>query len=284
MSDPAVQRREDGSRRCAGQGTAWRSAIVGSLSLAGLALLAPRAAAGGWDFDIAPYMWLSEVHGSVSAKNRTADFNIDFNDIFDAIGNGDLIGADGHFEARHDKLALFYDVVGALARDQSGGPNFNAKVKTVLAIFEFGGAYRILGDAPAEQGTGLSSFWLEPLFGVRYYYDHNQFDVRVVQQTTDFDGTTQFADPFLGGRLGFQIWEHFWWTFRGDVAPFGTGSEPGSWQIENIFRHKLPWSYRSIDFDILTGYRLLHFDRKPGNNVEVDLTLRGPLIGFGARF
>jgi hypothetical protein len=27
---------------------------------------------------------------------------------------------------------------------------------------------------------------------------------------------------------------------------------------------------------------LLHFDRKPGNNVKVDLTFRGPLVGFGA--
>jgi hypothetical protein len=249
--------------------------------------LAPRAAsaaAGDWQFDIAPYVWLSEVHGSITAKNRTANIDLDFNEIFDAIGAGDLFAMDGHFEARHDKLALFYDVVGVLAKDQNGGPNFNAKVKTVAAIFEFGGAYRILGDAPAEQGTGLSSFWLEPLFGVRYYYDHNEFDVRVVQQTTNFDGTTQFADPFLGGRLGFQIWEHFWWTFRGDVAPFGTGSEPGSWQIENIFRHKLPWSYCSIDFDIFTGYRLLHFDRKPRGNVEADYTFRGPLVGFGARF
>ena len=68
------------------------------------------------------------------------------------------------------------------------------------------------------------------------------------------------------------------------MAPFGTGAEPGAWQIENIFRHKLPWSYRSIDFDILTGYRLLHFARKPGNNVEANYTFRGPLVGFGARF
>jgi hypothetical protein len=91
-----------------------------------------------------------------------------------------------------------FDQMGMLARDQNGGPNFNAKVETVCAISEFVGAYRILGDAPAEQGTGLSSFWLEPLFGVRYYYDHNKLDVRVVQQTTDFAGTRQWADPFLG--------------------------------------------------------------------------------------
>jgi hypothetical protein len=68
------------------------------------------------------------------------------------------------------------------------------------------------------------------------------------------------------------------------VAPFGTGSEPGSWEIESTFRHKLPWSYCGIDFDFLAGYRLLHFDRKPGNNEEIDLTFRGPVIGFGARF
>lgn len=285
MSDPTGRRREDGTRR--GTRTAWRFAMIGSLLLAGLALLAPRAAsaaAGGWDFDIAPYMWLSEVHGSVSAKNRTADIDIDFGEIFDAIGAGDLLAFAGHFEARHDKLALFYDADGILARDQNGGPNFNAKVKSMLVFFEFGGAYRILGDPPAEQGTGLSSFWLEPLFGVRYTHNKNKFDVRVVEQTTDFDESTDFADPFLGGRLGFQIWQHFWWTFRGDVAPFGTGAEPGAWQIVSIFRHKLPWSYCGIDFDILAGYRLLHFDRKPGNRVEIDLTFRGPLIGFGARF
>jgi hypothetical protein len=287
MSDPAGRRHREGSKRSTRHGAARRFAVVSLLSVAGLALLTPRpasAAAGDWTYDIAPYMWLSEVHGSITAKNRTADIDVDFNDIFDAIGAGDLLAFSGHFEARHSKLALFYDADGTLAREQSGGPNFNQKVKLMLVFFEFGGAYRILGDPPAEQGTGLSSFWLEPLFGVRYTYNKNKFDIRVVQQTTDFDGTTQFADPFLGGRLGFQIWKGFWWTFRGDVAPFGTGSEPGAWQIENIFRHKLPWSYCAIDFDIFTGYRLLHFDRKPRGNVEADYTFRGPLVGFGARF
>jgi hypothetical protein len=101
-------------------------AIAGML-LAWLCPLSPRAASaaqGGWEFDIAPYMWLSEVHGSLSGKNRTANIDIDFGEIFDAIGAGDLLALTGHFEARHEKLALFFDADGILARDQNGGPNF----------------------------------------------------------------------------------------------------------------------------------------------------------------
>jgi len=264
-----------------------------SLRHAGIAVLlvltagnprAAGAAAGGWEFDIAPYMWLSEVHGSVSGKNRTANIDIGFGDIFDAIGAGDLLALSGHFEARHEKLALFYDADGILARDQNGGPDFNAKVKTMLVFFEFGGAYRIIGQPPSVGATGLSSFWLEPLFGVRYTHNKNKFDVRVREETTDFDQSTNFADPFLGGRLGFQIIKELGWSFRGDVAPFGTGAEPGAWQIQSYFRYQLPWNYRSINFDVIAGYRLLHFDRKPGNRVEADYTFRGPVVGFGARF
>jgi hypothetical protein len=86
---------------------------------------------------------------------------------------------------------------GILARDQNGGPNFNAKVKTVLVFFEFGGAYRIIGQPPSVGATGLSSFWLEPR--VRYTHNKNRFDVRVAQETTDFDQSTNFADPSWAG-------------------------------------------------------------------------------------
>src|SRR5947199_10432231 len=91
MSDPAGQRLEDGSGSSAGRGTAWRSAVIGSLSLAGLALLAPRAAsaaAGGRDFDFVLYAWLPQVHGSVSPKNRTAYIDDNFNDIFHTVRAG----------------------------------------------------------------------------------------------------------------------------------------------------------------------------------------------------
>ena len=84
--------------------------------------------------------------------------------------------------------------------------------------------------------------------------------------------------------MGFQIFKELAWSFRGDVAPFGTGAEPGAWQIESYFRYRLPWEYCSLSFDVIAGYRLLHFDRKPGNRVDADYTFRCPVVGFGVRF
>jgi hypothetical protein len=84
MTDLAGQ--GHGEVRGTRQGTAWRFAIIGSLSLAGIALLGPRAAsaaAGGWDFDFVLYAWLTEVHGSVSARNRTAGIDIMLSSRFD---------------------------------------------------------------------------------------------------------------------------------------------------------------------------------------------------------
>jgi hypothetical protein len=57
-----------------------------------------------------------------------------------------------------------------------------------------------------------------------------------------------------------------------------------AWQIQSYFRYQLPWESCSIKWDLIAGYRLLHFDRKPGNRVEADYTFRGPVLGFGARF
>ena len=74
------------------------SIAIAALVIACISLLGPRAAsaaAGGWEFEITPYLWLSEVHGSVSAKNRTANIDIDFSDIFDALGAGDLLNLAG---------------------------------------------------------------------------------------------------------------------------------------------------------------------------------------------
>ena len=257
-----------------------------SLLLAGSAAAAEGSTAGGWKFTLAPYMWLSEIHGDVRIGDRSASPTVEFEDIFELMFDGDLIGGALHFEAQHDdRLALFLDVVGTHVDPGSSGQRGGTRgVKSSLFLTEVGGAYRILDHAIDDQ----RSFILEPLVGARWIHTKNEFTIEtpgnllVAPQELERESTDDIYEPFLGARFVVGLVGDLRFSFRGDVGGFGAGSDL-SWQIIPLLLYDMGWSPIGKTMDIAAGYRLLDFDFEDGGT-ELDLQFRGPVLGGAIRF
>lgn len=241
----------------------------------------------GWEFMVAPYVWLSEVHGHVGVRDRTADVDVSFSDIFDKLGNGDLFSASGHYEGRwNKKLITFLDVTGTWVKsDATGRRGGNAEVKSQLYFIETAIGYRVLD---LDLGDNRH-FGLEPIAGVRYTYNYNKVDGeiapgdRIRGRTFDDHFDEDLIDPFIGGRITLDLLpDKLDWSFRGDGGGFGVGSD-FAWQIVSVFLLRLPWEPWNTRLDAAAGYKLYDFHVTNGNK-DLQLTFRGPIMGLGIHF
>jgi len=85
---------------------------LGWLALLAISLSTPAAATAAeagrpWQFEVAaPYLWIPEEHGLIGLGSVSVPVDVGFDDIFDLMGKGDLLGGAGHFEAHNRDLHL----------------------------------------------------------------------------------------------------------------------------------------------------------------------------------
>ena len=63
----------------------------------------------GWEFRVAPYLWLVALDGDVTVKGQESDLDLSFSDIWDELN----IAAMLTFDAREGKWGFLGDVVVA---------------------------------------------------------------------------------------------------------------------------------------------------------------------------
>lgn len=249
-------------------------------------------AADDWHFMVAPYIWLPEVHGSVDARGASGSFDIDFDEIFDAIGDGDLFSLMGRFEVRHRRFALFVDAVHIWAqatetRNPVADRRIESKTDMRTTMVQFGPTYRVF-EMPSPAGDPL---WIEVLAGGRYWYADTDVDATVTTrlETRSRSGSVNggWIEPLVGLRwsvpLGIEGLNLNAW---GDVGGFGAGSE-FTWNAQGIVDYRLPWKLGHADVMLALGYRAIDFDRDTGaggKKRKLDMNMRGPLLGVGFAF
>jgi hypothetical protein len=244
-----------------------------------------------WEFEIAaPYLWLSTQHGRVRAGRVSVPVDVGFDQLFDLMGKGDLLGGAGHFELHNRDLHLtfFTDAVGAVIDSEARlkrVPDGNGEVNSSLVFVEFGAGYRV---GPWTLGTAAPrKFWAEPIVGGRYTNSENDIELRrggVPFAATGAD--VEFVDPFVGGRWSLDLLESLALTFRADIGGFGAGSQL-AWSMVSTLIYRLPWTIFSAPLFLGAGYRVIDFDYDDDSGrvkKELDLNFRGPLLGLGTRF
>lgn len=242
---------------------------------------------GGWQFEVTPYVWLPETHGTVGADGLTADVDVGFDDVFDLLGDGDLLALMGHFEARKGKLALFTDQIGVVIDTEADGKIFRDRIKADaeadldLVTVELGAAYRLLER---------KHFVYEALAGIRYTHAHIgvgvELDAAVGERSRSQDASQDFVDPFIGGRGAVPIGAGVSLVFRGDVGGFGAGSEL-AWVVLGGLRYDLPWRAGAAGFSLFGGYKVYDVDYENGaggGKRKVDVQMRGPALGVTITF
>jgi hypothetical protein len=237
--------------------------------------VASVAGAGDWEWGAAPYLWAADTGLDVAVANEPViGADVAFSDVLDKI---DLAGA-VHFEGRRGKVGVLVDLFYLTLSDDRttaaepplpGGSSLEAGMD--LGIYEAAGFWR--------PGGGSHGFDL--LAGVRVL-DQEQ-EVRVALPAPSTTATTvesaeSHVDGLIGGRYSRELgarWE------IGLGADASSGDTELTWSASAGLGVRFGEKRRNV---LRFGWR--HFDSetegetKGGQDIDSELTLSGPIVGF----
>jgi hypothetical protein len=233
-----------------------------------------------WQVSFIPYLWITEVHGNVRIGDRSASIDVGFDEVFDLLGSGDLLGGMGYLEARRDRLILFADATGSVVRTKQDVPVGKADLAADFATLELGLGWRVY--------RGFGAISVDALVGGRYNYLYTSIDVTTERGRSGAGRSTtvDFVDPFVGGRWAVQLTDAVSLLFRADIGGFGAGSQL-AWSLLGGFRYETPWSVGPARVNAFAAYKVYDFDYDSGSgSAEPSIAeeYRGPALGLGAAF
>jgi opacity protein-like surface antigen len=234
--------------------------LAGTLVLgAGAATAQTTAAqAGGWQYELTPYIWAAGMKGDVqSGALPKISTDVSFSDVLDVLDFG-LMGA---FEARKDRWGLLFDAIymklsmGGTASRTGPGPigatlTANANLEMEQTMLAAAASYRAVeGRSPVDVIGGLRYVKLEANADINASFF-------ALTGTVSRSGDKDWVDPYIGARVQHPLADR--WSVIGyaDVGGFGVGSD-FTWQalagvnydFSKTVSGKLGYRYLSVDYD-----------------------------------
>ena len=188
----------------------------------------------------------------------------------------------GHVEGRGERFGAFVDTIYLNLADSNvipigpGGPIFGDLVtdtELTLKLYELGGVYRIGDDS-----AGSAAF--DVLLGVRLVdVDQNLDLILPGPGETPVNAAISISetDVFLGGRLVGKFNDKWHYEARAD---FGGGGTAGTFNALAAVGYTFG---ETGLFSLDLGYRYMTIKleyNQDGTNIESEITMSGPLLGF----
>lgn len=227
--------------------------------------VAPAAGyADGWEKSVTPYLWMSSVALDTGVDDVSGP-SVDFKDILDDLDFAFQI----HLEARKDRLGLLLDFTNLQLSARKTKAAGEIDTDSSVFIIEAGGTYA-LSDEPRH---------LELLAGVRTMI----IDMEVEIETTGPFARTQreseketYIDAMVGVRYIWPLNDKWTFAVRGDVA---SGDSDFSWNAVALFGYQFRES-GMLQF----GYKHLNLGLEEMGNLDPDMEMGGPMIGYSMSF
>lgn len=237
-----------------------------------LALPASVQAEEGWDWFVAPYLWMSDVGADLKVKDQDLEISESFSDILDKLDLAYQI----HFEGVNGRFGFFGDYTYIRLGDKTSQGPLTLDSEMTTWITEFAGVYR-----PSAQFDGIQAF-----AGLRYLKVDQQMKIKgdlelPIEPSPSVRLDESFTDFMIGLRYLGNFSENWFYSLRGDWA--GGGSE-GTWNLVGSVGWRFPgWESGSL----MLGYRYMDMeleDKAQGTRVNLDMTMNGPYLGLGIAF
>lgn len=258
----------------------------GSLTAASPLLLADAGGAeaakadNGWEFRLAPYLWLAAMDGDITVRGRTVSVDQDLSDVIDLLEDHFNGGAAAHFEAQKGRFGIFADAMYLSLkadRDTRLGTTIDAEFDQFIG--ELGLFYTLIDPKPDR---GMPTLRLDLLGGARYTWLQGELNTTRLGSRSD---SRDWIDPIIGLRVDVGLAKWLSLQARGDIGGFGIDSGATSeftWNIDAAASfHLAKW------FNLNLGYRWLDYDYEDGSGRDrfaYDVTLSGPYLALEFRF
>lgn len=241
-----------------------------------------------WQISFTPYFWAPDMDVKSTIAGGTVGIDVGLDDI---IENFDVFGLSGRVEMWKGDWGIFFD---GMYVDLEGdfrvatpGPTIGVDVSIEDAVLDFGVAYKLFKVPLEENGNRMLTF--EPLGGVRYHYMEQEIKLKAAGPApfapagATLGGDEEWVEPFVGGRLTYDLTENLAAVVRADFGGFGIGSAS---KLTWNFLAGIDWQFKE-NMSLKLGYRVMDIDysRHSGSDeFGFDGKMQGPIIGLAMRF
>ena len=231
-------------------------------------LPSPQAASTDtWQFQLTPYLWIASISGRAGIGNLITDTDTSVTSSGVELNFGFM----GTFEARKNKFIILTDLQYSDLSTEKGnpGPLFSstrASFKTFVLDPEVG--YRVL-----DNGKGA---FVDVLGGIRYWHLNANLQFRAgILPAVEVSRSRSWVDGVVGLRGRAALSERLFVVGKADLG--GGGSN---------FTYQL---FGGVGFNVgkrlalIGGYRDLNVNYNK-DGFLFDMSLHGPILGFGIKF
>jgi hypothetical protein len=222
-----------------------------------------------WHLAVSPYLWFPGVHGTAIGPNG--------NGVGFRASPGDLlsnfqIGLMGAVELSHKRIVTSMDIFWIRLEDDKAIPlppaisdgAIGAKIHATEFFLAPKIGYRVI-DQPGIK--------IDALAGFRFWHFGESLSFNPSVLGLNFNGSQNFVDPIVGGRIQLALAPKIVVNILGDVGGWNTGSKL-EYQIAGLLGYKIKPA-----LTLQAGYRYLNLDYRGSHPVTFDLTTAGVLFG-----
>jgi opacity protein-like surface antigen len=242
-----------------------------------------------WQLEVRPYAWILGVEGFIERNHRVgSDYDLGIGDVVDTLDELEVM-VPISLEARKGRVSFLVDVFYAKWDGLTTGdlgltspvPGLDLDLTWEELLVQYGMGYTLFeGCTP-----GGRQMRLDVQGGGRYLYisgngaiagPNDRFEIGL-------DGSENFSEPWVGGRLDVNLCNRTSLRLGGDVGGFGTGDSVGTnWQAYALLQYQvspnvtLDAGYRHLELEFEDGFKggLLAFKQEAS----------GPIVGLTYRF
>jgi len=245
-------------------------------------------ATDGWEIRLMPYLWMLSMKADGTINGLTGSVDLSFGDIVDNLDSGAM----GRVEVWKNKWGFSFD---GLFMNLGASQSFQGRRDSVvfdldadvrLGMADFGLMYRLSEKSFGKNNQQKLTF--EPYGGLRYGYIRQKIDLdvtipRLGSIGRSFGTSEDYVEPFVGGRVIWDLNNKIAFNFRGDAGGFGIGNASDlTWQIAGGMDYKF-----TKNIILNAGYRYVDLDYSRGSGRDefgIDLQAQGPFIGMTIKF
>jgi hypothetical protein len=231
-----------------------------------------------WRFSGAVYGWAPSAPVSIKTNSGETNLPEDLDKILDSLDFAFM----GEFEVHKGPIGVF---VSPIYYDGTDDENFtgglgkrrNFEVEEKVWVVDYGVSYDL---AKLRLGDDADSpiMILQPYVGGRYLHDDIRMEIDSVEL---LDTTLSFNTPIVGLTTVLDLTGGWRLRLSGDYGGFNVDGVDNTYQVIGALGYVFEmWGYTGKAF---VGYRHLHLEYED-KGVELNLEVKGPLVGFGMEF
>ncbi len=236
-----------------------------------------------WRFNLNVYGWLPNAPVTISTpEGRQESAPESFDKILDDLE----FGAMGESEIHKGPFGVFVSPIFYKGEDDENftgllGASRKATLEETVWLIKYGVSYD-LGSLRLGESSDSPTVTLQPYAGGLYLHDKIRLDLSpgAIGPGVKVRETLEFNTPIIGVNTLWDLTDR--WSLR-------IGGNIGGWNVDDVnqtyeiigtaaYHFKL-WDKSA---KVFAGYRYLHLDYE--KEVEIEVTIKGPLFGFGFEF